>query len=378
MVSGLPPSGVQPKRALLKQFMKKNYFFTSAFAAVAALFMTACADSSDIPVVPETADLDVTARVSATNWTGKTGMIPDWAAPTVTTSDGRQTALAEAYSENLEVFANTGVVLEQTIEDLPNGDYVVEIYANAFFTPNRGELQLVMEDGAEDVAYVFANEEKVPVVAKVGTSFTEPGLYTLKVRVKTGKLTLGLGKEKPGTNWHSIQIKSLIQKDAPVVDPDAPQVKTDFTDLVKMDVTSWNAGGNYGVEVATSDGRLERMVEHYYNAFPCDEFPMHQTVSGLEDGTYTVVLYATSNLAWINSDVEAGAMDVAYVYAKCGDKVVKQPIPAGRETGFTEPGKYTIEIEVVGGELELGLGLDKLDMTNWHTIQIKSLKLKAE
>ena len=57
---------------------------------------------------------------------------------------------------------------------------------------------------------------------------------------------------------------------------------------------------------------------------------------------------------------------------------MKQPIPAGRETGFTEPGKYTIEIEVVGGELELGLGLDKLDMTNWHTIQIKSLKLKAE
>ena len=355
--------------------MKKNYFFTSAFAAVAALFMTACSDSSDIPVVPELADLDVTARVSTTNWTGKTGMIPDWAAPTVTTSDGRQTALAETYSEDLEVFANTGVVLEQTIEDLPNGDYVVEIYANAFFTPDRGQLQLVMEDGAEDVAYVFANEEKVPVVAKVGTSFTEPGLYTLKVRVETGKLTLGLGKEKPGTNWHSIQIKSLIQKDAPVVDPNAPQVKTDFTDLVKMDVTSWNAGGNYGVEVATSDGRLERMVEHYYNAFPCDEFPMHQTVSGLEDGTYTVVLYATSNLAWISSDVEAGAMDVAYVYAKCGDKIVKQPIPAGRETGFTEPGIYTIEIEVVGGELELGLGLDKLDMTNWHTIQIKSLKL---
>jgi hypothetical protein len=71
-------------------------------------------------------------------------------------------------------------------------------------------------------------------------------------------------------------------------------------------------------------------------------------------------------------------MDVAYVYAKCGDNIVKEPIPAGRETGFTEPGKYTIEIEVVGGELELGLGLDKLDMTNWHTIQIKSLKLKAE
>ena len=338
--------------------------------------MTACTAADDNPVVPETADLDITARVSTTNWTGKTGMIPDWAAPTVTTSDGRQTALAEAYSENLEVFANTGVVMQQTIENLADGDYVVEVYANAFFTPDRGELQLCMEDGAEDVAYVFANEVKVPVVAKVGTSFTEPGLYTLKVRVKSGKLTLGLGKEKPGTNWHSIQIKSLVQKDAPIVKPGTPEEKTDFTDLVKMDVTSWNAGGNYGVEVATSDGRLERMVEHYYGAFPCDEFPMHQTVSGLEDGTYTVVLYATSNRAWISSDVEAGAMDVAYVYAKCGDKIVKQPISAGRETSFTEPGEYTIEIDVTGGEIELGLGLEKLDMTNWHTIQIKSLTLK--
>lgn len=353
--------------------MKKNYFFKSSVAAVVALFMASCTDANDNPVVPETADLDVTARVSTTNWTGKTGMIPDWAAPTVTTSDGRQTALAEVYTENLEVFANTGVVLEQTIEDLPNGDYVVEIYANAFFTPDRGELQLVMEDGAEDVAYVFANEEKVPVVAKVGTSFTEPGLYTLKVRVKTGKLTLGLGKEKPGTNWHSIQIKSLVQKDAPVVNSGK---KNDFTALVKMDKDSWNAGGTYNVEVTTTDGRSSLMVERYYGNFPCAEIPMHQTVSGLEDGEYTVVLNATSNLAWISSDVEAGATDVAYVYAKCGDNIVKKPIVAGRDTGFQVPGEYSIDIDVVGGEIELGLGLNELEKTNWHTIQIKSLKRK--
>jgi hypothetical protein len=356
--------------------MKKSFFFKSSLVAVAALFMTACNENYDNPFAPTTADLDVTARVSTTNWAGKTGMIPDWAAPTITTSDGRQTALAEFYSENLEVFATPGVVMQQTIENLANGDYVVELYANSFFTPDRGELQSDMEDGAKDVAYVFANEDKTFIVANVGTSFSEPGLYTIKTKVTDGKLVLGLGKEKAGTNWHSIQIKSLIQKDAPIVKPETPEEKTDFTDLVKMDAASWNGSGVYNVEIATSDGRLDKMAEHYYSAFPCDEFPMHQTVSGLEDGTYTVVLNATSNLAWISSDVEAGAMDVAYVYAKCGDKVVKQPIAAGRETGFTEPGEYTIEIDVTGGEIELGLGLEKLDMTNWHTIQIKSLKLK--
>ena len=355
--------------------MKKSFFFKSSLVAVAALFMTACNENYDNPFAPTTADLDVTARVSTTNWKGKTGIV-GWAAPSITTSDGRESGLAEFYSEDLEIFATPGVVMQQTIENLANGDYVVELYANSFFTPDRGQLQSDMEDGAMDVAYVFANEEKCPIAAHIATSTDKNGEYTLKVRVKDGKLTLGLGKEKAGTNWHSIQIKSLIQKDAPIVKPETPEEKTDFTDLVKMDAASWNGSGVYNVEIATSDGRLEKMAEHYYSAFPCDEFPMHQTVSGLEDGTYTVVLNATSNLAWISSDVEAGAMDVAYVYAKCGDKFVKQPIPAGRETGFTEPGEYTIEIDVTGGEIELGLGLEKLDMTNWHTIQIKSLTLK--
>ena len=375
MVSGLPSSGVQPKRALLKQFMKKNYFFKSSVAAVVALFMASCTDASDNPVVPEELyDLDVTELVATDGWGG--AWCATQYAPAVKTADGRVSQMMENYQTNVDA---TGVILQQTLEGLKNGNYKVELYANAFYTDGRG-FESDMQDGAMDVAYVFANEVKCPVVGQIATATNKNGEYALEVKVTDGTLTLGLGKEKAGTNWHTIQIKSLVLENGTNVKPETPEEvdNTDFTDLVNMDVTSWNAGGNYGVEVATSDGRIERMVEHYYNAFPCDEFPMHQTVSGLEDGTYTVVLYATSNLAWISSDVEAGAMDVAYVYAKCGDKIVKQPIPAGRETGFTEPGKYTIEIDVTGGEIELGLGLEKQDMTNWHTIQIKSLKLKAE
>ena len=209
MVSGLPSSGVQPKRALLKQFMKKNYFFMSAFAAVAALFMTACSDSSDIPVVPETADLDITASVSTTGW-GQGGMVPDWAAPAITTSDGRQTALAEVYHGSNDGIAETGVLMQQTI-NVENGTYIVELYANSYFTPERG-FDSDMADGAEDVAYVFANDAKTFIVSKVGTSFTEPGLYSVEGVVTDGTLTIGFGKEKPGTNWHTIQIKSLTLK----------------------------------------------------------------------------------------------------------------------------------------------------------------------
>lgn len=353
--------------------MKKSFFFKSSLVAVAALFMTACNENYDNPFgVEELYDLDVTELVATDGWGG--GWCATQYAPAVKTADGRVSQMMENYQTNVDA---TGVILQQTLEGLKNGNYKVELYANAFYTDGRG-FESDMQDGAMDVAYVFANEVKCPVVGQIATATSKNGEYALEVKVTDGTLTLGLGKEKAGTNWHTIQIKSLVLENGTNVKPETPEEvdNTDFTELVLLDKDSWNAGGYYGVNVATTDGRIGSMVEHYYGAFPCDEFPMHQTVSGLEDGTYTVVLNATSNLAWISSDVEAGAMDVAYVYAKCGDKVVKQPIPAGRETGFTEPGEYTIEIDVTGGEIELGFGLEKLDMTNWHTIQIKSLTLK--
>ena len=169
--------------------------------------------------------------------------------------------------------------------------------------------------------------------------------------------------------------------DNPVVLPDDDPlvaVDVDCTDLVNMDAASWAGSGTYAVSVATADGRNNVMAEHYYGQFPCDDKPLKQVIEGLEDGKYTVELYATSNLAWIQSDVEAGATDVAYVYAISGEMIAVEPIVAGRETGFTGPGEYSLEIEGAGGTLEIGLGLDQTSMTNWHTIQIKALTLHKE
>ena len=100
--------------------------------------------------------------------------------------------------------------MQQTIE-VANGSYVVELYANSFYTPERG-FASDMADGATDVAYVFANDAKTFITAKVGTSFTESGVYSVETQVTDGKLTLGFGKAKAGTNWHTIQIKSLALK----------------------------------------------------------------------------------------------------------------------------------------------------------------------
>lgn len=128
--------------------------------------------------------------------------------PLVTTSDGRTVRMVEDYSTSS---ASIGVVLSQTVDGLPNGTYTVVLYANAFNTSERDTDIEPVEDGATDVAYVFAGEKQEAIIASNAINSETNGEYTIKdVIVSDGTLTLGLGKWKEQTNWHTIQIKSLI------------------------------------------------------------------------------------------------------------------------------------------------------------------------
>jgi hypothetical protein len=66
-----------------------------------------------------------------------------------------------------------------------------------------------MEDGASDVAYVFANDEKEFITANIATSTTENNFRQFDVEVTDGTIKLGMGKDKAGTNWHTMQIYQL-------------------------------------------------------------------------------------------------------------------------------------------------------------------------
>lgn len=187
--------------------MNKKSLFAVLFGA---LFFTACsvednpAKSID-PVMPEEAvPVDLTTLVATDGWGG--GWCATQFAPAVTTSDGRTERLQENYQTNVDA---TGVLLQQTITGLENGKYTVELYANAFYTGIRDNFPTDMADGATDVAYVFANDVKTYIVGKYAYETPKNGEYTIETEVKDGTLTLGLGKEKAGTNWHTIQIKSL-------------------------------------------------------------------------------------------------------------------------------------------------------------------------
>ena len=357
--------------------MKKKFFFMSLLAGVATMF-TACSveDNPTNSTDPVFLHIDKTELVATNAW-GQGGMVPDWAAPAVKTADGRSSALAEVYHGSNDGIAETGVLMKQTI-NVDNGKYEVELYATSYFTPDRG-FDSDMADGAMDVAYVFANDVKCPIVANVGTSFTEPGVYTMKVEVTDGKLTLGLGKDKAGTNWHTIQIKSLTLLNGSKNAEPQPEPEPDLTKLVATE--GWGQGGMVpdwaAPAVQTADGRSTALAEVYHGSndgIAETGVLMQQTIEGLDNATYVVELYATSYFTpdrGFDSDMADGATDVAYVFAN-NDKTF---ITANVGVSFTAPGVYTVETKVTDGKLTMGLGKEKAG-TNWHTIQIKSLAKK--
>ena len=160
----------------------------------------------------ENADVekDETAKVSIepARWEGATGWCATQYAPAITTYDGRIAQMVENYNGNSG--SVTGKIFYQTITGLTNGMYKIGFYANAFTTADRDkQVETGMADGAQDVAYVYANDTKQFVVAHRATSTIENGLYNFDVEVTDGNIEIGLAKEKEGTNWHTLQIYRL-------------------------------------------------------------------------------------------------------------------------------------------------------------------------
>ena len=151
-------------------------------------------------------DEDLTARVATSQsaWNAG-GVCATEYAPAITTSDGRKAQMMETYEESV---ATTGEMMYQTISGLENGDYAVELYANAQYTDGRG-FDSSLKDGDTKAVYVSANDRRCYVTAHVGTAVSENGVYTVYAHVNDGTLRIGLTAEKPGTNWHTLQIKKL-------------------------------------------------------------------------------------------------------------------------------------------------------------------------
>lgn len=152
----------------------------------------------------------IDAQSETVDYTAKVGGSDSWGG-SVCPGDN---TFAETYGTASAV-AQTGTLLSQIV-NVENGIYTVELYANANYTSGRGfDSDLV--DGANDVAYVFANGKTERVIAHVDGGMD--GSYTIEgVVVNDGILTIGLAKAKAGTNWHTIKIKSLKATTASLID----------------------------------------------------------------------------------------------------------------------------------------------------------------
>jgi len=115
--------------------------------------------------------------------------------------------MRERYFEDVY---RTGDMMTQTISGLANGIYNVELYANANWTPNRGNIKTAAADAGAEVSSVFANEITAKVPLAHQTTTATAGQYKLEgVEVKDGTINLGIRNDANGANWILIAPKSL-------------------------------------------------------------------------------------------------------------------------------------------------------------------------
>ena len=166
---------------------------------------------------------------------------------------------------------------------------------------------------------------------------------------------------------------------------DNADLEKDETSRVGTDMGSWNVGSGNGSQKNTYTHNGITLIEHFGETRVGTM--LWQEVS-VEPGTYNIELYATSHNAWNGSympvsadnpapSLQEDANDVAYVFGSAIGIDEQTWITARRNSSMLsfEPETYAInDVLVLDGKLTIGLALARAGQTEWHTIQIKSLK----
>ena len=143
------------------------------------------------------ADIDVTSKVgtSLDAWTCENGK------KNPVTIDGIE--MVENFQEDSSI---TGVVLWQDVTGLDNGKYTVELWANARVAWQSSPAT----DGQEELTYLVANNVEISMQVFLNPGLNNNATYVLEdVEVTDGTLHIEMNKKAAGSNWHSIQIKTL-------------------------------------------------------------------------------------------------------------------------------------------------------------------------
>ena len=148
----------------------------------------------------ETTDVDMTDKVNKNGWICENGK------PNGVTIDG--IAMQENFQDGQTgtSASTTGVVLWQDVTGLENGNYTVELWANARVAWQDSPAT----DGQEELTYLVANNVEISMKVFLNPGLNNNATYVLEgVEVTDGTLHIEMNKKAAGSNWHSIQIKSL-------------------------------------------------------------------------------------------------------------------------------------------------------------------------
>ena len=144
----------------------------------------------------------------------------------------------------------------------------------------------------------------------------------------------------------------------------------DKTDKVGTSKEAWNAAGG----PVNIDGIS--MPEKYETTTATLGDVMWQTVEGLDNGTYTVELWANARYTpdrGFESAATDGQLECTFLFANN----VEISIPVVYNAALNNNTSHVLEgVEVTDGTLKMGM-TKKADGSNWHTIQIKALTLHA-
>lgn len=202
--------------------------------------------------------------------------------------------------------ANSGTAIVQTVTGLPNGKYTVELYA---FAGQGGTVD------SKEFVHVFANGKTEPV--KV-TEQSAKNVYTIEdVEVTDGTLYMGLAKDKGGTQWHGIQIKSLKADTKSLIENWTEEVAA----IADRQTVIENAAGAVAAKVAantatkttlgTNIGNLQTAMTTFATTYKIGQDDSVLGNRGKAGGSVTTevgeINTALSTLAGNNSNVDVNA-----------------------------------------------------------------------
>ncbi|MBR3859610.1 MAG: hypothetical protein IKJ18_06320, partial [Bacteroidaceae bacterium] len=233
----------------------------------------------------------------------------------------------------------------------PEGENVSTV--NGYFVPNSSNAVKAWFDNSQYVnELVFNVQEDGEVKIGLANTATSPiGDYT---NIGAWTLTrLGDAEADP-------------EEEEPTPDPEET-VALDMTHLVGTSKEAWNApGGPVNIDGIS-------MPENFQESASTLGEVLWQQVEGLENGKYTVELWANARVAWRESPATDGQEELTYLYANNVEISMKVLLNPNLNNNAT----YVLEdVEVTDGTMKIGM-VKKAAGSNWHTIQIKSLTLHA-